>query len=272
MLASLLERQDGDALPLTPDLLRRYGGELRMPSRRPYVFANFVSTVDGIVSLGVPGHDRARDVSLGDPNDRFVLALLRAVSDAVIVGAGTLRKEPDSVWTAESVFPDASADFAALRSAAGLAPQPLTVLVTASGDVDLSLPAFTHGGPVIVATTSAGARRLGPTRDPVRVTALSDGSELRMTDVVRLSAEAAGGGRLLTEGGANILGRFLDEELLDELFLTIAPRVAGRSPEHPRVGLVEGVAFDATRARGAALVSVRTGGDYLFTRYAFRRD
>ena len=272
MLAALHDTKAGDALPLTPELVRRYGGELRMPSRRPFVFANFVSTVDGIVSFGVPGHDRARDVSLGDPNDRFVLALLRAVSDAVIVGAGTLRKEPDSVWTAESVFPDAAREFAALRSAAGLAPQPLTVLVTASGELDLSLPAFTNGGPVLIATTAAGARRIGRTPDRVRVSSLSDGADLRMADVVRAAAEAAGGGRLLTEGGANILGRFLDEGLLDELFLTIAPRVAGRSREYPRVALVEGVAFDATRARGAALVSVRSGGDYLFTRYAFRRD
>jgi len=271
MLASLLDRTDGDAMPLTPDLVRRYGGELRTPSRRPYVFANFVSTVDGIVSFGVPGHDRARDVSLGDPNDRFVLALLRAVSDAVIVGAGTLRKEPDSVWTAESVFPDAAREFAAVRSAAGLAAQPLTVLVTASGELDLSLPAFTRGGPVLVATTAAGARRLGRTPDRVRVRSLADDAELRMADVVRVTAEAAGGGRLLTEGGPSILGRFLDEGLLDELFLTIAPRLAGRTREHSRVPLVEGVAFDATRAPGAALVSVRSGGDYLFTRYAFRR-
>ncbi len=272
MLAALLDRADGDRLPLTPELLRRYGGELRVPSRRPYVFANFVSTIDGIVSFGVPGHDRARDVSHGDPNDRFVLALLRAVSDAVIVGAGTLRKEPDSVWTAESVFPDAGAEFAALRSAAGLAPQPLTVLVTAGGDLDLSLPAFSRGGPVLVATTAAGERRLGRTPDRIRVASLSGGAELRMADVIRASAEAAGGGRLLTEGGANILGRFLDEGLLDELFLTVAPRFAGRSREHSRVGLVEGVAFDAPRAPGAALVSLRSGGNYLFARYALRHD
>jgi riboflavin biosynthesis pyrimidine reductase len=271
MLASLLDRADGEPLPLPPELAARYGGELRFPQRTPHVFANFVSTIDGVVSFKTPGEDRARHVSRGEPADRFVLALLRAAADAVIVGAGTLRKEPDSVWTAESAFPDAGDAFARLRSAAGRPAQPLTVLVSASGELDLTLPAFVRGGPVLIATTSAGAKWFRRTPSRVAVRALSDTGELRMRDVVKVAMEVAGGGRILTEGGATILGRFLDERALDELFLTVAPRIAGRTREIPRVGLVEGAAFAANAAPGGRLVSLKSAGDYLFTRYAFAK-
>lgn len=272
MLETLLDRGDGAPLPLPPDIARRYGGGLRFPAAAPHVFANFVATIDGVVSFGTPGEDRARHVSRGEPSDRFVLALLRAVADAVIVGAGTLRKEPDSVWTAESVFPDAGDGFAQLRAAAARPEQPLTVIVSATGELDFALPAFHRGGPVLVATTAAGARRLPRTPSRVAVRALSDGDDVPMSDVVKVAMEVAGGGHILTEGGATILGRFLDERVLDELFLTIAPRIAGRSREAPRVALVEGAAFAAKAAPGARLVSLKAAGDYLFTRYAFARD
>ncbi len=104
MLETLLDRSSGAALPLPPALLEQYGGALRFPERGTHVFANFVSTIDGVVSYGVAGQDRARDVSGGYAGDRFILALLRGVADAVIVGAGTLRKEPDSIWLVTSTF------------------------------------------------------------------------------------------------------------------------------------------------------------------------
>ncbi|HZP96971.1 MAG TPA: dihydrofolate reductase family protein [Candidatus Limnocylindria bacterium] len=267
MLATLLERAAGDALPLSAPLLERYGGPLRFPARAPYVFANFVSTLDGIVSYDVPGLEAAAQVSGGHASDRFVLALLRAVSDAVVVGAGTLRKEPTSVWTPRHVFPDAAAEFAALRGALGLRPQPLTVVVSASGDLDLSLPAFRSGVPVVVATTVGSARRL-PAPAGVRVIALAERAPLPTSAIVALAARE-GGPRVLTEGGPRLLGQFLEDGALDELFLTIAPRLAGRGEDARRLGLVEGVAFTPDRAPRGRLVSVKSADDYLFTRFAF---
>jgi len=51
VLVTLLDRSDGDPVPLGAELTRRYGGELIFPARRPWVFANFVESIDGIVSL-----------------------------------------------------------------------------------------------------------------------------------------------------------------------------------------------------------------------------
>ncbi len=91
MLRTLLDREGGVPLPLPPSLAARYGGPLRFPETGVHVFANFVSTIDGIVSFDIPGQDQAKQVSRGYPGDRFMLGLLRAAADAVIVGAGTLR-------------------------------------------------------------------------------------------------------------------------------------------------------------------------------------
>src|SRR5664279_2395433 len=90
-LDTLYETKRGRALPLPPRLARLYG-ELRMPAgrARPHVFSNFVTTLDGVVSLNVKGHASGGDISGFSLQDRMVMGLLRAVADVVIVGAGTL--------------------------------------------------------------------------------------------------------------------------------------------------------------------------------------
>ncbi len=230
------------------------------------MFANFVSTIDGVVSYDVPGADKAAQVSEGHAADRFVLALLRAVADAVVVGAGTLRKEPATLWMPEYVMPDAAPDFARLRESLGLRPHPLTIIVSASGRIDVSLPVFRTGTPVVIATTTDGARRIaGPAG--VRAVAVAESAPLPTREIVELAVRE-GGPRVLTEGGPTLLARFLEERTIDELFLTIAPRLAGRSETLRRLALVEGVAFSPKDAPRARLVSLKASGDYLFTRYA----
>src|SRR6185503_13029268 len=89
-LETILESKRGRALALPPRLARLYG-RLRIPQgRRPYVIGNFVTTLDGIVSLGEKGHASGGDISGRNPQDRMLMGVLRAISDAVIVGAGTL--------------------------------------------------------------------------------------------------------------------------------------------------------------------------------------
>ena len=269
MLATLLDASRGAALPLGKDLETRYGGPLRIPSDTTHVFANFVSTIDGVVSYDAPGIAQAKQVSAGYPGDRFVLALLRAAADAVIVGAGTLRKEPKSVWSAASVFPDAATAFADMRKALGRPPDPPTILVTTSGEIDLSLPAFHSGVPVVIATTAAGARHLGHVPAGVTVRAIAEAGHIAARALVDLAHDVSGGTRILTEGGPSLHAQFLAEHSLDELFLTIAPRLAGRSKDLRRLALVEGVAFRPAEAPQGDLVSLKHADGYLFTRYAF---
>jgi riboflavin biosynthesis pyrimidine reductase len=268
MLATLLERDTGVALPMSRALVERYGGELRFPKRSRYVFANFVSSVDGIVSYDEPGIDRAREVSAGHAADRFMLALLRAAADAVIVGAGTLRKEPDTVWTAAAVAPDLAGDFADLRARLHMRPQPTTILVTTTGDVDATLPVFSGDAPVVIATTREGARRAGSLPN-ARAEIVADRGPLAPRAIVDLAARESGGDRLLTEGGPTLFGEFLAAGVIDELFLTISPRLVGRSKEKRRLALVEGAAFAPSGSPQGSLLSLKSADDYLFARYGF---
>lgn len=71
-LATLYDASQGDDLPLPVDLTRLYGA-LRFPPhpRRPYVIGNFVTTLDGVVSLQVAGHAGGGDISGFNPHDRI---------------------------------------------------------------------------------------------------------------------------------------------------------------------------------------------------------
>ena len=202
-----------------------------------------MSTLDGIVSFAETGRESAAVVSGGNESDRFVLALLRACADAIVVGAGTLRAEREHIWTPEFVYPDARDDFAAFRRAMRKPPHATVVFVSRSGEIDRDAPIFHSGVPVRVLT-----------------------GRLSSHDIVT----AVGGGLVVTEGGPTLFARFLRERAVDELFLTFAPRIAGRSRETPRRALVEGDAFAPEDAPKGALVSLKRDGDFLFARYRMR--
>jgi riboflavin biosynthesis pyrimidine reductase len=150
----------------------------------------------------------------------------------------------------------------------GLAPHPTTVIVTASGDIPLD-----HAGlndpsiPVVIATTPAGADRLDRDRlgehvtvEPVGRDGSFTGEELQSLSVIRAARV------VLTEGGPHLLGSLVAADVLDELFLTLAPQLIGRSAEG-RLALVEGLALPPDDGRWERLESVRRSTDHLFLRY-----
>jgi riboflavin biosynthesis pyrimidine reductase len=253
-----------------PEAVRaRYGGPLDVPVHpdRPTLLVNFVSTVDGVVALG-PGEEAGGGVISGfSEPDRFVMALLRAVSDVLVVGARTIAGTSSSSWTAEHLQPDLAPAFRAWRRDLGLAPRPTTVIVTGSGDVRLGRRGVDDPGlPVVFATTPSGARRLGEGELPPHVTVEVVGSgdhvlpgELA-TFLTRYRDQV-----VLSEGGPHILGSLVAADLVDEIYLTLAPQVIGR--DGGRLGLVEGLQLAPVDARWLALVSVKRAADHLFLRY-----
>src|SRR5450631_1197822 len=161
-IETLLETKRGKALALPPKLARFYGS-LRIPlSRsRPFVVSNFVTTLDGVVSLNVKGHASGAAISGHSAQDRMVMGLLRAVADVVIVGSGTLGADPRHVWSAEAIFPELAVEFRRLRETLGKPGTPLNVIVSGNGEIDLRLPVFASGKvPALIVTTTAGAKRL----------------------------------------------------------------------------------------------------------------
>ena len=264
VLELLLERNRVPAYPLSTVLTRLYGGEFGLPPGS--LVANFVASVDGIVALGPEYPESGSAISGRNPGDRFVMGLLRASADAVLIGAGTLRATPAHTWTAEAIYPAAAAEFRDLRRRLGRTVQPRLVVVTARGDIDVNHHGLRNGA--LILTTDAGVERLRGRAGPhVVLRSLGSDAQIRMQAVVG-AVRSEGHEIVLTEGGPTLIGQLLAADLLDELFLTVSPTVFGRSPAAPRQGLVEGTAFGPSEEVRLDLRSVRRQGAYLFLRYA----
>ena len=265
-LEQLFDEASGEPLSLPAALLAFYG-PLRMASRpgRPHVFANFVASLDGIVAVDPPRGSGA-EISGGNAHDRAVMGLLRAVADGVVVGAGNLRAEGDHIWTAERICPELAGPYARLRSALGKGPAPLQVVVSGSGNVDLSRAVFSGAAPSLVISTAAGAERLRAKRSTVRVAVAEPGAGWISLAAVLEAAKLGPGALVLVESGPSSTTRFLAEGAVDELFLTRAPILVGRAVEPATLALVEG-RFFRPGALSGRLLSARRSGDYLFLRY-----
>jgi riboflavin biosynthesis pyrimidine reductase len=275
-LESLLETGRGDDLPLPPGLATLYGS-LRFPAHdgRPYVIGNFVTTLDGVASLSVPGLAGGGSISGSNPHDRMIMGLLRSVADVVIVGAGTLRSVPNHLWTAEHVYPALSDSYRLLRAALGKSDPPLNVVVTGRGEIDPDLPVFRSGAvKTLVVTTPEGAGRIRK-RDLSPSVAIGEvecaGAIGAKAILYEIGRRLRAGEIFLVEGGPRLMGDFFAGECLDELFLTIAPQVAGRDGSIERPGLVAGKRFAPERPLWGTLAGVKRAGSHLFLRYAFPR-
>ena len=273
-LESLLDvEQRGYDLPLPPALSTLYG-RLSLPSHpgRPHITGNFVTTLDGVVALNEPGNAGGGDISGFNQHDQLVMGLLRALADAVIVGAGTLRSVPQHRWTAQYIYPPLADAYQQLRSSLGKSAPPLNVIVTARGEVSLDLPVFRSGEvPVLLVTTAQGAERIRAQRLPpsVELSAIQSAGPLSaraILEAVRLARQCD---VILVEGGPHLMGDFFAEQCLDELFLTLAPQIAGRDGQSERPGLVMGRRFAPEHPLWGTLMGVKRGGSYLFLRYAF---
>ncbi len=273
-LETLYASERGPVAPLPTELAALYG-RLDFPPHagRPYIIGNFVSTLDGVVALNTPGvRGSGGEISGFNTHDRMVMGLLRAVAGAVVVGAGTLRSVPDHRWTADYIYPPLAPAYQRLRADLGLTEPPLTVIVTAHGEIDLSLPVFQSGETsVLIVTTRPGAERLKSQELPAwaQVSVVEGDGAVRAADALAAIRQTRACDLILTEGGPTLMGDFMAERLLDELFLTLAPQVAGRDDSTARPGFVDGRRFAPERPLWGDLVDVRRGGSHLFLRYAF---
>ncbi|MDQ0687379.1 riboflavin biosynthesis pyrimidine reductase [Streptomyces achromogenes] len=263
-LEVLYEEAGQPRFALPPAIATAYGGDLGFAL--PCVYANFVTSIDGVVALGPEYPSSGSAISGREPTDRFVMGVLRACADAVLIGAGTLRATPGHQWTPEHVCPQAAPAFAELRRNLRLAAQPKLVVVTASGGLPTEHPALQLGA--LVVTTVEGAGRLEGRLPACTTLTAGEGSVLRMADVLAV-LHSRGHTAVLTEGGPRLIGNLLREGLLDELFLTTSPVLAGRA-ETSRPGLITGFELLPKQPAWADLISARRRDSYLFLRYRLR--
>ena len=263
---------------LPEGLSARYDGNLSFPpapEERPYCIANFVSTLDGVVSFNLPGQSEGAQISNSNEEDRFIMGLLRASADAIVVGSGTLQAAgPHGSWLPEAVCPAAKDLYQKYRTEVLQKPEyPLVVIVTGTGGLDLTSAVFhTPRTRVLILTTEQGKRKLSQSGSAalasVEVKALSTTEErISPSAILTLLRQEAGVELLLHEAGPTLFGEFLAGGFMDELFLTVAPQIAGRDALHPRPGLVANVQFSPATARWWKILSAKSATDYLFLRY-----
>jgi riboflavin-specific deaminase-like protein len=186
------------------------------PADRPWLRANMVSSLDGAAAVD------GRSAGLSTPADKTVFATLRALCDVVLVGAGTARAEGYRALRAKPAY-------AQLRAATGQRPAPVLALVSRRLDLDPASQLFHGGGERTVVVTSetsdAGARaRLGEVADIL----VAGEHEVDLGSALD-QLHARGLTRALCEGGPSLLGDVVAAGLLDELCLTLAPKVVGGS-------------------------------------------
>lgn len=259
---------EADYLPtfdLPAELRRLLGGDLGFDE--PRLYANFVSTLDGVVAI--PSIPRSNDViGAASEADHFVMGVLRAFADVVLIGAGTLRESPQGTWRPERVYPSAGAGFAELRHRLGRSPVPEVAILTGRGSIDPKHPVLETGA--VVLTSEPGATHLDG-RLPNASSVVALGAETAIDPNLVIRALHDRGHRLiLSEAGPHSFGALLAAGLVDELFLTLSPLLAGDAGQGSRVRLVEAADLASLDVRGR-LLGLRRHGSHLFLRYELKR-
>jgi riboflavin-specific deaminase-like protein len=211
---------------------------------RPYLILNFATTLDGRAAID------GRSGPIGSATDSEMLQRLRTRVDAVMIGAGTMRAERYGRMVSNQ-------HLRAYRERIGLAHDPLAVIVSNRLELPWDAGLFTDGGGRVVIFT-ASDQEPPETATPVRVIRHPDGVDL--AEALAWLRHERGIRSVLCEGGPTLHGRLREAGLADELFLTIAPKIAGG--EGPRV--LEGALVDIDEVELAWLLESQ---NELFARY-----
>ncbi len=223
----------------------------RAPNGRPYLALNMVSTADGKATIG----GRTRDMS--SPADRAIFHHLRTQVDAVMFGARTLGAERYGRLVRDPTLRDK-------RLREGLAPDPLACVVSGRLEVAADVPLWEDPhSRVLVLTASTGTLPAAPARvEYLRGSA----APLRLAPLLEEMRAGFGVRSVLCEGGPVLNSGLLHEGLVDELFLSVAPKLTAEAAA-PTV--VEGPALEppvelelvwALEAEGCLFLRYRLGG------------
>jgi riboflavin-specific deaminase-like protein len=193
-------------------LLADLGFGARAHPERPWVVTNFATTADGRATVD------GRSGAIGDDGDMEVFRRLRTQVDALLVGTRTLAIEHYGRAVRRP-------ELRAAREALGLAPEPLVATVSRSGELPLEIPLFAEPEARVVVFTTPGVPEPACAAHVTLVRL--DPAELTLTTALRRLRAEHGVRSLLCEGGPTLMGGLLHERLVDELFLTLAPQLAG---------------------------------------------
>ncbi len=214
---------------------------------RPYVVLNFATTLDGRAAIA------GRSGAIAGPVDTELLQRLRTRVDAVMIGAGTLRAERYGRMVSDP-------QLRAYRERTLLAHDPLAVIVSNRFELPWDAGLFTDGGGRVVIFTAADTEP-PPIATPLEV--VRHGGGVKLPDALAWLRRERGIRSLLCEGGPTLHGDLQRMGLADELFLTIAPKLAGGSGPH----ILEGELAEVLELEPVWMLE--SGGE-LYARYKLR--
>jgi len=223
---------------------------------RVHVSVNMAISLDGRISTR-----RREQIVLGTHHDRRLMDVLRARCDAVVVGAGTVRHDGFPILVRDPAV-------RARRVARGKPPHPVNVILSRTLDLPVSRPIFRRADTerVVFTTRQATARRVASFRALADVVVLPRQS-LSPHAVLDVLA-ARGLRRVLVEGGGEIHWAFARADCVDEIYVTLTPRLIGGAGAP---SLLDGKGFLRDEHRRLKLLSCRRVGDELFLRYRVLR-
>jgi riboflavin biosynthesis pyrimidine reductase len=220
----------------------------RAAAGRPYVISNFVASADGKATAA------GRTAGLGGDADRVVFHLLRTQADAVLAGTGTLAVERYGALVRSEAM-------GAIRVREGRSPQPLAVVVSRSGEVPFDIPLFASPQARVALYAPAGTVVPAGCTAQVTMHELPAGED-PMPAVLSSVRREHGVRSLLLEGGPLLFNAMLADDLVDELFLTLAPALVGGA----ELGMTTGPALSEVIELRLVWALERDG--HLFLRYA----
>lgn len=220
----------------------------------PFVGINMVTSLDGKVTSG----GKLRPGSLGGSFDRQTMNFIRSRFDAVLAGGNTVRQHP--------YYYGVDQDLALWRENRGLTAQPLTIILSRSGKLDPRTPVFQDPPrPPIILTSSFGAKSLAAEiKKQAQIEIVNE--TIHPSEICQILQTKYQVNRLLVEGGPSVNYQFIQAKLVDELFVTLAPRLVGRTAD---LNLVRGEEV-LPKAETATLLSVYQHENELYLRYKFR--
>jgi 2,5-diamino-6-(ribosylamino)-4(3H)-pyrimidinone 5'-phosphate reductase len=200
---------------------------------------------------------RRETFSLGSTDDRYLMDVLRARADAVIVGARTLQLDG---WAVRIRYPGIRKK----RITKGLTPHPLNVVLSTDLDIPTKREFFAHGETerLIITSRLASSTRIRRFERFAEVVVLPR-RRVRPQDALGILSKR-GAKRVLVEGGGTLNYAFFEAKLVDEIYITVTPRILGGA-DAPTVADGKGFLLDAHPR--LELVSSRRSGNEVFLRY-----
>jgi riboflavin biosynthesis pyrimidine reductase len=274
-----------------PSLIQHAGyaayGQLGFPAthrERPWTYANFVQSIDGVASFKGP-HASGADISQST-EDRWLMDLLRAHADAILMGVNTLAEETLSMPQLNGgrgpVYRIEDESLRDLRTRLGRRREKV-IFVTASGSINPSAYRVFDGDQMdaLVLTSAAGAARLQARNGKTQVIVAGEDKTIDLPLAMRRLRQEMGIGHLLCEGGPTLYGSMARAGLIDEKFVTVSPIEIGLlvPPEQKTPPAADGnqsnvrpttfmyPGFTRENAPWWRWMSCRRVGDHQFNRY-----